>query len=111
MKAETGGVQSQAKDAWSPQKLGGWVGSSPGGSGEIGGFWRPELRENTLGYFKPPHFVAISSAALSNLPIQRASVLFPLCLNIQKKPSLLRNLPLGLLPETQTSSLTKQQGH
>lgn len=48
MKAETGGVQSQAKDAWSPQKLGGWVGSPLGGSGEIGSFWHPELRENTL---------------------------------------------------------------
>ena len=55
--------------------------------------------------------MAISSAARSNLPIQRASVLFPLCLNIQKKPSLLRNLPLGLLPETLTSSFTKRQGH
>ena len=48
MKAETGEVQSQAKDTWSPQKLGGWVGSPPGGSGEIGSFWHPELRDNTL---------------------------------------------------------------
>ena len=48
MKAETGEVQSQAKDTWSPQKLGGWVGSPPGGSREIGSFWHPELRDNTL---------------------------------------------------------------
>ena len=40
--------------------------------------------------------MAISSTAQSNLPIQRASVLFPLRLNIQKKPSLCWEIsPLG----------------
>ena len=48
MKAETGEVQSQAKDTWSPQKLGGWVGSPPGGSGEIGSFWHPELSHEVI---------------------------------------------------------------